>query len=122
VPTNASTASAAPRPVCAESPDRDLLEERRRSSWKTTTSQHQDREEALEDPDRHLEFELARDEEGCAGDRDTGQRDPGARAPQPRQRGPQRDGHQRDVDEVRQANALCNLELEQGASRGATNE
>jgi len=76
----------------------------------------------LEDPHRHLEFELARDEEGRAGDRNTGQRDPGARTPQPRQRGPQHHGHQRDVDDVRQANALCDLELEHGASRGATNE
>jgi hypothetical protein len=106
-----------------QSPDRDLVEEPAQVFLEDDHQhQHQDGEEALEDPHRHLEFELAREEEGGAGDRDTGQRDPGACASQPRQRGPQRDGHERDVDEVRQANALCNLELEQCASRGATNE
>ena len=64
-PTSASTASSgACRRLAPQPPHRDLFEEPAQVFLEHHREHdHQHGEEALEDPDRHLEFELARDEE-----------------------------------------------------------
>jgi len=90
--------------AAAQAPDRELLEPAAQVVLEHHHQhQHADREEALEDPDRHLELELARQQEQRRGDRDAGQRDAAARVAHPAQAGPQQDRHDQDVDQVREA-------------------
>jgi hypothetical protein len=65
--------------------------------------QHADREDALEQPGRHLELELARHQVEAHGDRHTGHGDARAGAPDPAQTRPQQHGDDQDVDQVREA-------------------
>ena len=105
------------RRLAPQPPHRDLLEEPAQVLLEHHREHdHQHGEEALEDPDRHLELELARHQECRRRDRDAAEREARPRTAQPRERRPQHQRDERDVDEVGEANAVCNLILEHGAS------